>query len=119
MIVTGFKKDNELYLGTRSGQVITYTIGAGEKAKTYSQNDYKVVLDAKKVPGENAFYILTENALYKTSFENQEAEKIISTSGQRDFYIQPYPVRFFYRKLEACTVGSWFFDEPHSYSPYG
>ena len=86
IIVTGTKLGENFVFGTRNGQIYTYSKETGNNATAVSNNNYKNIYDVKQIPGEDGFYVLTEKAIYKTSYETTSLEKIVSTNGQREFY---------------------------------
>lgn len=86
IIVTGKKFGDRYVFGTRNGQVYTYSAESENKATAFSNNNYKNIQDVKRVPGEDSFYLLTDKAIYKTSYESQSIEKVFTTAGQKNFY---------------------------------
>lgn len=85
-VVSGKKLNDEFILGTKNGEIFKYREN-DSAITTISKNTYKSIYDVKKAGEDNSFYLLTNDSIYKTSFEEKQAERIIKTNGQRNFYV--------------------------------
>lgn len=82
-INTGKKDTLNFYFGTRSGAIYKTEVEPSittENLSPLTQNIYAKINDIS--PAEKDFYFLTENSVYKSSYDTGVVEKLTSTSGE-------------------------------------
>lgn len=83
----GFKKDDNIFLGTRNGEVIRYSILEDKSYDTALVTDNKLdrILDITTNINNSDFYFLTKKAIYKSTYEDTVPQKILNNQNQTNF----------------------------------
>jgi hypothetical protein len=79
----GYKKYNDIFLGSKSGSI--YRLDAEATSTTYNMEEitsskYSKVYDICAAPED--FYFLSKNKIYRSSFDSGEIKELAKTSGQ-------------------------------------
>ncbi len=84
-ICTGVKEHGNLYLGDKTGAIYKTDIDAltsTENLKELTEDTYSKIYGM--APSDTDFYFLTENAIYKSSYDTGLVNKLYNTQGQRE-----------------------------------
>lgn len=82
-IITGVKTFNEVFLGSRSGEVYTFESEASSSTESISaitENSYSKIYGMCSATED--FYFLTEKAIFKSSYDNGLVSKLADTNGE-------------------------------------
>ena len=84
-ICTGVKSHGNLYLGDKTGAIYKTDTDAStstENLKELTEDIYSKIYGM--TPSDTDFYFLTENSIYKSSYDTGLVNKLYNTQGQRE-----------------------------------